>query len=290
MAAVGDGVGPADADTPAIGAAGRRVSRRTALLAAGGLGVALATAGTAYSFAPDSVRKKVNPPHVFVPSAPEGRVRLERLNSVRRGRPVDLFTAVPAGHGDGAGLPVVIVLHGATGRPKDYRGAGFGFGHFVSQAVADGAPPFVLAGATGDQLRWEPSGTDDPRAMVLDELPRWLTERGFDASRRAVWGWSMGGYGALRLAETAPDFARATAAFSPAIAVGDEVFGGADLISRPLGVWCGTSDMFYAATTGFVRELPQAPAVAKYSPGAHTRQYWNSQILSAFGFLAGQLG
>lgn len=267
----------------------RTLARRSVLLAAGGLGLAAVAGGTAYVLAPDTVTKRLNPPDIFVPTAPEGRVRLEQVHSTARRRTVDLFTAVPAGHGDGAGLPVIIVLHGATGRPKDYRGKGFGFGHFVSQAVADGAPPFVLAGATGDQLGWEPSGTDDPRAMVLEELPRWLEQRGFDAARRAVWGWSLGGYGALRLAQTAPRFARATAAFSPAIAPGDAVFDDAARLTGPLGVWCGTSDMFYAATTAFVRSLPAPPAVVNYTPGAHTRSYWNGQILSAFGFLAGHL-
>jgi hypothetical protein len=69
----------------------------------------------------------------------------------------------------------------------------FGFGRFLTDAVQRGAKPFVLAGATGGVLRWEPSGNDDPRAMVHDELPPWCKERGFDTARIALWGWSMGG-------------------------------------------------------------------------------------------------
>jgi hypothetical protein len=45
-------------------------------------------------------------PHAHIPSAPEGRIRLEQVHSQARGKTVDLFTAVPHGHGDGAGLPV----------------------------------------------------------------------------------------------------------------------------------------------------------------------------------------
>src|SRR4029079_16424752 len=108
-----------------------------------------------------------------------------------------------------------IVLHGGTGRPHDYEG--FGFPQFVTQSALDQNQPFVLAGADGDLLRREPSGSDNPQAMVVDEMPRWLSDRGFDADRRVLWGWSMGGCGVLRLAESYPDFARAVAAFSPAL-------------------------------------------------------------------------
>jgi hypothetical protein len=115
---------------------------------------------------------------------------------------------VPHGYGDGAGLPVCLVLHGATARPRDYQG--FGLPRFLTAAVHRGSPPFVLAGADGGLLWWEPGrgAGDDPRRMMLSEMPRWLDQRGFDSSRLAGWGWSMGGYGVLGLAEARPGWLR----------------------------------------------------------------------------------
>ena len=87
--------------------------------------------------------------------------------------------------------------------------------------------------------------------MVLDEMPEWLDERGFDASRRALWGWSMGGRGVLRMAEVEPGWARAVAAFAPAISEGDDVFANADALEgTPLGFWVGTDDSFYEPGPG----------------------------------------
>src|ERR1051325_3059135 len=102
-------------------------------------------------------------PHPHIPDAPEGQIRLEQVHSQARGRTVELFTAVTHGHGDGAGLPVGGILHGASATPKDYHGSGLG--RFLPAAVGRGAPPFVLAGADGGVLYWgsAPAGGDAPR-------------------------------------------------------------------------------------------------------------------------------
>lgn len=265
-----------------------RVTRRGFLLGAAGVS---AVAGIGYALAPDRLQRRLGlGPDPFIPDAPEGQVRLETVRSQARGSDVDLFTAVPAGYGDGAGLPVVVVLHGASATVAEFRG--FGFGRFLTQAIRDGAEPFALAGADGGVLRWEPDAAsgDDPQAMVLEEMPRWLADRGFDATRRALWGWSMGGYGALRLAESQPTWPRAVAAFSPAILSGDPVFVDAEeLAAVTLGIWCGTSDAFYEEVRAFTRVLPVPPRVETYAEGAHTRFFWNDHTLEAFGFLSRQL-
>ena len=69
---------------------------------------------------------------------------------------------MPAGYGSGKGLPVCVILHGASARPADYQP--FGFAKFLTEAVKRGAPPFVLAGADGGLLWWEPGHApgDDP--------------------------------------------------------------------------------------------------------------------------------
>lgn len=230
-------------------------------------------------------------PDPFVPNAPEGRWSVETVHSAARGRDVDLFTAVPHGYGTGAGLPVCLILHGATARPADFEP--FGLPRFLTAAVARGAPPFVLMGADGGLLYWQPDpdGGDDPERMVLEELPRWAEERGFDAGRLAAWGWSMGGFGVLHIAETRPGFLHGAAAFSPAVAPGDDVFDAVGkLAGTPLGIWCGRDDPLYPNVRELVSALPEAPRVLAYAPGAHTRVYWNSVTLPALGFVGSVLG
>lgn len=267
------------------------LSRRQLLVAAAGVGGVLAVGGGGYALAPDGLKSRLGlGPEPFIPDAPEGVVSLETVASEARGRDVQLFTAVPAGFGDGAGLPVVVILHGASATASDFRP--FGLARFLTATVRGGADPFVLAGADGGVLRWEPdtASGDDPRAMVVEEMPQWLADRGFDAEGRALWGWSMGGYGCLRVAELHPDWARAVAAFSPALSSGDAAVSDADrLAGLPLGVWCGTEDSFYAPVQDFVAALPDKPEIASYGEGGHTRVYWNDQTLEAFGFLAKHL-
>jgi predicted esterase len=223
-----------------------------------------------------------------VPDAAVGDERVETRRSEARGKEVEFYTAVPAGHGDGKGLPVCLVLHGASATADEYPE--FGFGRFLTDAVERGAKPFVLAGATGGVLRWEPAGQDDPRAMVHDELPAWCGERGFDTTRLALWGWSMGGYGVLRTAETFPGFARAVAAFSPACSPKEAVFqDAAKLKGTPVGLWCGLQDSLIGAAKAFEAALPEPKAAGTYADGRHTRRYWNRCTPSAFDFLAAEL-
>ena len=223
-----------------------------------------------------------------VPDAPVGDERVERRRSEARGTEVDFYTAVPAGHGDGKGLPVCLVLHGASATAADFDD--FGFGRFLTDAVQRGATPFVLAGATGGVLRWEPSGNDDPRAMVHTEIPAWCKERGFDTGRLALWGWSMGGYGVLRMAESFPGFARAVAAFSPACSRGDAVFQEVGkLKGTPAGLWCGLQDSLISTVKALEQALPEPKAAGAYADGRHTRRYWNRCTPAAFDFLAAEL-
>jgi enterochelin esterase-like enzyme len=266
------------------------VTRRTLMLG-GASAAGLAVAGAlAAPLVPDRVLRSVGlGPEPYVPDAPEGQIRLETVWSQARGRDVQLFSAVPAGYGEGAGLPVVVILHGASATPADYQD--FGLGKFLTASVEAGSPPFVLAGADGGVLKWEPQPDgDDPQRMVLEEMPDWLAARGFAWTRRAVWGWSMGGYGALRLAQVQPGWAKATAAFSPAVMEGDSVFQDVGALEdQLLGIWCGTDDMFVDAVHQLVDLLPTPPAVSSFGPGAHTRLYWNDHTLDAFAFLAAQI-
>ncbi|KAB1905499.1 alpha/beta hydrolase family protein [Micromonospora sp. AMSO31t] len=260
------------------------LTRRTLLTAAAGVaGVAVVGGLTARQLAEPRPG-----PGPAVPDVPAGDERLIRIASGARAREVDFWTAVPEGYGDGRGLPVCLVLHGASATPRDY--GRFGLARFLTEAVRRGAPPFALAGATGGRLSWRRSGDDDPQRMVREELPTWCARRGFDSSRLAVWGWSMGGFGALLLAEAYPEWLRAVAAFSPAVRPGDAVFTGADrLRGTPVGLWCGRQDNFLKDVRALARALPEPPVRAAWADGRHNFAYWGTVIPDAFALLGAAL-
>ena len=261
---------------------------------AGALGLA-ATGAVALSY--DAVGRRVRslaggqPVGAPVPDAPDGVLRLETVASEARQRDVGLWTAVPAGHGDGAGLPVCLVLHGASATTADF--SGFGLGRFLTATVEAGAAPFVLAGADGGRTLWEGSGpgsADDPQRMLAEELPAWCGQRGFDARRLAAYGWSMGGYGALRAAQLRPGTLRAVAALSPAVSEGDAVFRDVSALDGSrTGLWCGTSDSFFPAVRALAAAVPGGAAVAQWADGAHTRRYWNAVTPAAFALVGRRL-
>ncbi|MFR9780945.1 alpha/beta hydrolase [Micromonospora sp. MS34] len=221
------------------------------------------------------------------PDVPAGDERLIRIASGARGREVDFWTAVPAGYGGGRGLPVCLVLHGASATPRDF--GRLGLARFLTDAVRRGTPPFVLAAATGNRL-WRPAGDDDPRRMVREEMPAWCARRDFDSSRLAVCGWSTGGAGALLLAEAYPGWLRTAAALSPAVRPGDEVFADVrKLRDTPVGLWCGRQDNFLKDVRALARALPEPPARAEWTDGRHNFGYWNTVIPDAFALLGAAL-
>ncbi len=279
-------------------------SRRTFLVGAGAtVGVAaLGTAAYVEDWVPGTERIKRRladtGPDGTIPDVPAGEVRLERRRSEARGTEVGLWTAVPDGHGAGAGLPVCLVLHGASATTADFDG--FGLARFLTAAARDGVPPFVLVGVDGGRKRWRSAGPDDPddpQRMLVEEVPTWVADRGFALDRQAAWGWSMGGFGALLLAAAVEDL-RAVAAFSPALPDGPEYLAPTDdgrprdlgdaadrLATTPVGLWCGTADPLLDRIQRFAADLDPPPAVAEWGPGDHTRGYWDRVTPAAFRFL-----
>jgi pimeloyl-ACP methyl ester carboxylesterase len=251
--------------------------RRRTLLAGAAAAVGVSGLGGWY--------QRRTPAEPVIPNAPLGDERLERRESAARGRTVDFYTAVPAGYGDGRGLPVLLVLHGGSTTAADFPR--FGLGRFATDSVRRGNAPFVLAGATGDRLAWRPSGADDPQRMVHEEIPAWCAERGFDTGRISACGWSMGGYGALLLAQTFPGFVRSVAAFSPAVHPGDEVFSRVDALRGvPVGLWCGTDDGLLTDVRALERALPQPKAAGSYAAGRHNFGYWSTCLPAACDLVA----
>lgn len=116
-------------------------------------------------------------------------------------------------------MPLVVMLHGFG---DDHRSALKGM--TPAQAVAlrqHGAmlTPMSFVTVDGGDGYWNPHPGDDPLSMVVDELIPMCQGLGLGAgpSAIALMGISMGGYGALLIAEHNPGQARVVAAICPAV-------------------------------------------------------------------------
>jgi enterochelin esterase-like enzyme len=240
-----------------------------------------------------------------VPTTAAGRVVTGAFASeARGGRRVRWAVAYPPATSTDANLPVALVLHG---RGDNYATA-FGshaLDRFLAAAVQAGTPPFVLASVDGgDHTYWHRRDDgDDPQRMLTEEFLPMLAERRLQTTHIGLTGWSMGGFGALLLAErlgrtrcaaVAADSpalwlaARATApgAFDDAAdyARNDVFAGRSDLSGIPVRVAIGTSDPFYAATRSFVAGLAPRP-VTDFSIGGHTVAFWRHSAPAQVQFL-----
>jgi S-formylglutathione hydrolase FrmB len=240
--------------------------------------------------------------------------------SAARAATVGYTIGYPPGHGPGDRLPLVIALHGFGGNHADAL-----FGITPSQAVALNAggaplPPMALVTADGGGGYWNPHPGDNPQAMLTGELIPLCQRRGLGtvaASGKTtigVMGISMGGYGAILLAEKYPDLIAAVAAISPAIwtsyaqaqsanpgayasaadfAQDDAVTHATALASVPVRVAAGRDDPFYPGVQAFARALPAtaggAPAELAFAAGCHTAPFFTAQEPPSLAFLAAHL-
>jgi pimeloyl-ACP methyl ester carboxylesterase len=262
------------------------LSRRAILLGAGG--VALAGCGSSLRVSDDLALSS-------------GTFISARMN----GRRIGWSVAAPKAH-RGSSLPVVISLHGRGG---DHRSTfdQLGLAEVLSRAIKTGTPPFALASVDGgDHGYWHrrADGTD-AGAMVREEFVPLLGDRGLDAGRISLYGWSMGGYGALLLAGKGMKV-RAVAASSPALftSAGGTPAGAYDsaedylrndvyafpewLRAVPVHLDCGRQDPFYLATRDYARRLPDRPRTS-FPDGKHEASYWHRAAAGSFGFLAERL-
>jgi pimeloyl-ACP methyl ester carboxylesterase len=207
------------------------------------------------------------------------------------------------------GLPVAVVLHGRGGSAETVFGeASLGLGNFLAEVVEEGATPFALAAVDGGDTYWHPRATgEDAGAMVVEEFIPLLARQGLDTTRLAFMGWSMGGYGALRLAGLlGRSRVRAVVAESPALwhdfadtapgAFDDaEDFADATVWDRQdslngvaVRVDCGEADPFYEATVNYVGGFAHRPE-GSFEPGQHDMGYWRRMAPTQLRFLAGSL-
>jgi pimeloyl-ACP methyl ester carboxylesterase len=216
-------------------------------------------------------------PGPAVTFSPPGPSSSRTFYSAVRRRMVGYTIAWPPGHRAGAELPLVVMLHGYGGTHADAL-----VGLSPAQAVAlrvDGRPlaPMAIVTVDGGNGYWNSHPGDDPGAMVIGELIPLRRRLGLGRRRIGMLGISMGGYGALLLAEQHPRLIAAVAVISPAIwtsyaqahaanagayasaaafAADDAVTHASALARIPVRVASGHADPFYPG----VQALALSPA------------------------------
>jgi S-formylglutathione hydrolase FrmB len=178
------------------------LSRRVLLL--GGLGLVLAGGGLGYELVQDGTLPGKyelaeldgacgSPPPP--PSGPPPSRHTVSFYSAYRHRQVQMVTLVPA-DASPAGLGLVLALHGAG---SDAVGMA---GQMAPAMTAAGGRGLAVVCADGGDTYWHKRADgDDPIGMIQHEvLPRAMAY-GLEAGRIGLTGESMGGYGALLLAE-----------------------------------------------------------------------------------------
>jgi enterochelin esterase-like enzyme len=190
-------------------------------------------------------------------------------------------------------VPIQGVVYCLHGYGEDHR---FAFEQIhVPELVAGSGLALAVAGVDrGRDSYWHPrTDGSDALATLLDEFIPMVDRQLSAPAPRALMGWSMGGYGALLAAETAPERFKAVAVASPALWTSPDVTapGAFDspadyqrfdvytrvsqLTALTVRVDCGTSDPFYTATKRFVERLPPTHQ-GSFGPGSHNAQYWRS--------------
>jgi enterochelin esterase-like enzyme len=228
-------------------------------------------------------------------------------SSARGGVEVGWSLILPPGT-EQVALPLVVALHWLGADHTTLTGPELGLDRFLAQHVADGGLPLAIAAPDGGRGYWHPHGGDDAGAMVIDELLPILVRKGYNTTTIDLLGWSMGGYGALRLAGLrGAQATTAVVASSPALwsDAGDASSDGfadadeydehsvfhdqADLRDVPVRVDIGTGDPFYRDVQDYVAGFPNGSAVTStFEPGGHTPGYWRRMLPAQLDFLARQ--
>ena len=267
------------------------LSRRRLLAGLGGL-AALGVAGVAIDHAGDPrVRRGLrrlglaHSPDDHVPAAHSEELS-GSLTSAFMPHAVGWSISIPS-------IPVQGVVYCLHSHSRGHRMA-FDSIHIPDVVAAAKAPLAVAAVDGGAASYWhQRADGSDPLSMLLDDFIPMVEERLGSAPRRALLGWSMGGYGALLAAERAPERFDVVAAGSPALwttpsAVPEgafdgaadyrrhDVFAGIDKLAEiTVRVDCGTDDPFLDADERFAARLPR-PNHGRFSAGFHDEAYWRS--------------
>jgi len=238
------------------------------------------------------------------PAGKRAVVKVDRVHSAARGRDVDLVTIVPPGPTP-KDLPMSILLHGLHGNAR-YAAVGGMVEVYTSAVVRGAVRPFGYVAVDGGDNYWhENVPGDDPMAMLLEEVPRWLAERGLGPQPFAATGVSMGGFGALlyaRRRNERRDPLKAVATIAPGLLTSwpemakrkafanaeqwaslDPLKHQAELGDVPVGVWIGDKDRFIVGARQFIKE--KKPVVGSIGPGGHDDRFFRRAVPDVVRFV-----
>lgn len=297
----------------------RSVARRTLI----GTGIGVAALGLLGAGAAFAVEERILPgrsklhellgldgqPGRIPSTTPGPEVSGSFVSAARLGTTCGWTVSYPPGAKPGDALPVLVALHGYGGDHRSAFGTGLGLDRFLAQAVERGARPFAVASVDGGNTYWHRRSTgEDAGAMVTDEFLLLLAQAGLDTSKPALFGWSMGGYGALHLggllgaAQVSSVVAESPAIWHTAAEAAHSAFDGpadfaantpfgheATLAGIPVRVDCGTGDGFCQNAQDYVAGLHPHPA-GGFPPGGHNFDFWRREAPAQLAFAAAHFG
>lgn len=219
---------------------------------------------------------------------------------------------LPDGAGDDSGRPILLFLHGRSGNSETFTEDE----PFFAALEGEGEQaPIVVFPDGGESSYWHDRDSGNWDAYLTEEvIPQVAEKFGADASRIAVGGISMGGFGALNLAEHHPGMFCAAGGHSPAIfqtggesapgAFDDaEDFAANDVIATardnpdsldgtPVWLDAGHRDPFVPGVGAMSEVLNASGAdvtVKDDWSGGHDDDYWNAHWADYLRFYASKL-
>lgn len=246
-----------------------------------------------------------------IPDVRVGSLVSGELSSPRSaGRSVGWSVLRP--HGVRGRLPVVLGLHGRGSSHATFIRS-LHLGEYLTDNVLRGHAPYAIVTVDGFNAYYHPraegeyAGTDLGAVILEDLLPLLAGRQDLVLDRVGFYGFSMGGYGSLRLASIlGPDRVFGVVATSPAIwqdhddsprgAFDDAddfrehtLFGREDLLEDiPVRIDCGNDDPFHRGVAAYREALDPEPA-GGLSPGLHNSDYAMSKLPKALAFLSDHL-
>ena len=249
-------------------------------------------------------------------------LRFVTVRSPSLGRRADVtFWAPPAGEGVRGPLPLVVLLHGASGSAWSWplRGGA----HLTAARLVEAGeiPPLALAmpsdGLWGDGSGYVPHADADYERWIVDEVPAVAAladDRITPASTLFIGGLSMGGFGALRLGAKYPARFAGISAHSSVTTVARLVeavdrgleqvpsFGTPDGTAlhwletnrdrlAPLRFDCGAGDHLLPGNRALHAALEARLIAHQYEefPGGHDWPYWRLHVADTLRFFGGIL-
>jgi S-formylglutathione hydrolase FrmB len=272
------------------------LNRRATLLGVAGVG--LAGLGAVVAVERDALpgrpwlheRLGLNGEDGPIPAAAPGRIIEGSFESSHRKGKTGWAIAYPPG--GATDLPVVVALHQLGADHGTAFRSKMRVDRFLAAYVDQGGTPFAIATIDGGTTYWHPrEDGEDTSAMVVEEFLPLLAARRLRTERIGLMGWSMGGYGALRLAgllglervtsvtaagpalrakvDDFPSGFESAAAYKRHTIFGHQ----SELAGIPVRIDCGEGDPFFRDVVKYANGFDHK-VTTNFEPGGHDPGFW----------------